>query len=188
MKRYEVQRMKRDFGLKRACILTVVCLLMLPAVAMSQQRRRTTTSKRSSARATATQPSSIIVRDGAGRVAEKIKLLTRFLYLYGGLSSGFQTADEMARRNQATPAALEQIEKRKSDVRANIRKWREGLDELEIYFRTTPELQRYYISLAGVASSAATAEDEAAANQFDRAGRSLLAVVSRLTDVLLEMR
>jgi hypothetical protein len=179
--------MKRGFGLKRACILTVACLLLLPAVAMSQQRRRTTTTRRST-RAAATPPSNVAVRDGAGRVAEKIKLLTRFLYLFGGLSSGFQTADEMARRNEATPAALEQIERRKSDVRANIRKWREGLDELEIFFRTTPELQRYYINLAGVAASAATAEDEAAANQFDRAGRSLLAVVSRLTDVLLEMR
>ncbi|MGB7924873.1 MAG: hypothetical protein WCF57_16655 [Pyrinomonadaceae bacterium] len=180
--------MKRGLGLRRACILTVACLLLLPAVAMSQQRRRTTTTNRRSTRAAATQPSSLSVREGANRVAEKIKLLTRFLYLFGGLSSGFQTADEMARRNEATPAALEQIERRKVDVRSNIRKWREGLDELEIYFRTTPELQRYYINLAGVAASAATAEDEAGANQFDRAGRSLLAVVNRLTDVLVEMR
>lgn len=179
--------MKRGFGLKRACVLTVACLLLLPVVAMSQQRRRTTSGRRS-ARAAATQPSALSVREGASRVAEKIKLLTRFLYLFGGLSSGFQTADEMARRNEASPAAMEQIEKRKADVRLNIRKWREGLDELEIHFRGTPELQRYYINLAGVAASAAAAEDEAAANQFDRAGRSLLSVVNRLTDVLVEMR
>ena len=181
--------MKRGFGLKRACVPAVACLLLLlllPASALSQQRRRTTSSKRST-RTAATQPSAG-VREGASRVAEKIKLLTRFLYLYGGLSSGFQTADEMARRNEATPAAIQQIEQRKSDVRVNIRKWREGLDELEIYFRATPELQRYYINLAGVAASAATAEEEAAANQFDRAGRSLLTVVNRLADVLVEMR
>jgi hypothetical protein len=49
-------------------------------------------------------------------------------------------------------------------------------------------LQRYYIKLAGVASSAATAEGQAAANQFDKAGRTLLDVVNHLTDVLLEMR
>ena len=65
---------------------------------------------------------------------------------------------------------------------------REGLDKLEIDFRTTPELQRYYIKLAGVASGAATAEEQAAANQFDKAGRTLLGVVNHLTDVLLEMR
>ena len=180
--------MKRGFGFKRACILAVACLLLLPASALSQQRRRTTTTTtKRSTRAAAKQP-GISAHEGASRVAEKIKLLTRFLYLYGGLSSGFQTADELARRNEATPAAIEQMEKRKADVRVNILKWREGLDELEIYFRTTPELQRYYINLAGVAASAAAAEEEAAANQFDKAGRSLLAVVNRLTDVLLEMR
>jgi hypothetical protein len=38
---------------------------------------------------------------------------------------------------------------------------------LEIDFRNTPELQPYYIKLAGVAAGAATAEEQAAANQFD---------------------
>jgi hypothetical protein len=64
---------------------------------------------------------------------------------------------------------------------------REGLDKLELDFRSNPELNRYYIKLAGVASGAAKAEDLAAANQFDQAGRSLLEVVNRLADVLLEM-
>jgi hypothetical protein len=73
-------------------------------------------------------------------------------------------------------------------VRTSIRNVREGLDKLEISFRTTPELQRYYISLAGVASRAASAEEFAAANQFDKAGRTLLEVVNQLTDVLLGMR
>ena len=49
-------------------------------------------------------------------------------------------------------------------------------------------MQRYYIKLAGVAAGAANAEDLAAANQFDKAGRTLLEVVNHLTDVLLEMR
>jgi hypothetical protein len=52
----------------------------------------------------------------------------------------------------------------------------------------TPELQPYYINLAGVAQGAATAEQQATSNQFDQAGRSLIGVVSRLTDVLLAMR
>jgi len=39
-----------------------------------------------------------------------------------------------------------------------------------------------------VAAGAATAEERAGANQFDAAGRQLLNVVNRLTDVLLLMR
>ncbi len=83
---------------------------------------------------------------------------------------------------------LEQAKRNKDTVRKSIQSVRESLDALEIHFRITPELQRYYIKLAGVASGAATAEEQAAANQFDRAGRSLLDVVNRLTAVLLEMR
>ena len=185
MKYCEVEGMKKRFGLKRACILAVACLMLLPASALSQQRRRTT--KRST-RATATQPKTDNLREGASRVAEKVKVLTRFLYLLGRVSSSLEAADDMARRNEASRAAVEQIQQKKAEVKTTLRNVREGLDELEIHFRTTPDLQRYYTKLAGVASGAATAEDQAAANRFDQAGRSLLDVVNRLTDVLLEMR
>jgi hypothetical protein len=179
--------MKRVFGLRRACILAVACLMLMPATAaLSQQRRRTT---RQGGRAAAkTQGRADTVREGANRVAEKIKLLTRFLYLLGRVSTGFETADELARRNETTPAGVEKTERSKAEVKATLRNVREGMDELEIYFRTTPELQRYYIKLAGVAAGAAMAEEQAARNQFDQAGRSMLAVVNRLADVLLEMR
>lgn len=95
--------------------------------------------------------------------------------------------DEAARRNEASTSIIEQAKKNKATVRSSIQSIREGLDQLETQFRMTPELQRYYMKLAGSAAGAATAEDQAAANQFDRAGRSLLGVVNRLTDVLLEM-
>ena len=76
----------------------------------------------------------------------------------------------------------------KTLVKTSIANFREGLDRLEIEFRTTPELQPYYIKLAGVAAGAARAEEEAAANRFDASGRTLLNVVARLTDVLVVMR
>ena len=88
----------------------------------------------------------------------------------------------------ASAAVIDQVKQNKAKVRASIQSVREGLDKLEIDFRNTPELQPYYIKLAGVAARAASAEDLAAANQFDKAGRTLLEVVSHLTDVLLEMR
>jgi hypothetical protein len=125
---------------------------------------------------------------GAARVAEQIKILTRFLYLLGGVAKSIETADAAAQRNEASPAIIEQTQKSKASVKTSLRNVREGLDKLEIDFRTTPELQRYYTRLAGVANGAATAEEQAAANQFDQAGRSMLGVVNRLTDVLLEMR
>ena len=125
---------------------------------------------------------------GAQRVAEQIKHLTRFVYVLGGVNTGIATADEQIRRNEAPPAIVQKNQENKILVKTTIQNFRIGLDKLEIDFRATPELQPFYIKLAGVASGAATAEELAAANQFDRAGRTLLDVVNRLADVLVIMR
>ena len=175
--------------MKRAFILSIVCLSLLPAPLLAQNRQRTT-SKRSTQRGRPqTSPATGGARiTGAARVADQIKVLTRFLYLLGGVAKGIEAADASARAGDATSAQVEQTERSKATVKQSLRNVREGLDNLEIEFRTKPELLRYYTKLAGVAAGAAAAEDQAAANQFDQAGRSLLGVVSRLTDVLLEMR
>jgi ATP-dependent Lon protease len=177
--------------LKRAFILTVICLLLLPASLVAQSRQRTTT-KRGTQRSSRTADSSQRAVEersaGAARVADQIKVLTRFLYLLGGVAKGIEAADAAARAGEATPQQVEQTQRSKASVKESMRNVREGLDNLEIDFRAKPELLRYYTKLAGVAAGAAAAEDQAAANQFDQAGRSLLSVVNRLTDVLLEMR
>jgi ATP-dependent Lon protease len=178
--------------LKRAFILTIICLLLLPAPLFAQSRQRRTTSKRSTQRSSRTADSSQRAVEersaGAARVADQIKVLTRFLYLLGGVAKGIEAADAAARAGEATPQQVEQTQRSKASVKESMRNVREGLDNLEIDFRAKPELLRYYTKLAGVAAGAAAAEDQAAANQFDQAGRSLLSVVNRLTDVLLEMR
>jgi hypothetical protein len=130
-----------------------------------------------------------VQRDGAKRVADQIKVLTRFIYLLGGVAKGLEAFDDdAARGNQTSSAVIDQVKRNKLSVRTSIQGVRDGLDALELHFRTTPELQRYYIKLAGSAAGASNADDQAAANQFDKAGRTLLDVVNRLTDVLLEMR
>ena len=105
--------------------------------------------------------------------------------MLGKVTSELASMNEAVRRNEASPAVIQQNIAR---VRPTIIALREGLDKLEIDFRTTPELQPYYIKLAGVAAGAARAEEEAAANRFDAVGTSLLNVVGRLTDVLVIMR
>lgn len=169
----------------RIAALLMIAVVLSPATSFAQTRKRSTAK---STRSSAPPQKSDAERAGAQHVGDQIKLLTRFIYLLGGVAKGLEGVDDAARRNEASPAILEQAAKNKVTVRNSIQNVREGLDKLEIDFRMTPELQRYYIKLAGVASGAANAEDQAAANQFDKAGRTLLDVVSRLTDVLLEMR
>lgn len=172
--------------MKRIAITLLATLLLTPSITLAQTRRRSTPRPRPTA--TPTQRVTQVRTAGATRVAEQIKFLSTFIYLLGGVTSGLAAVDEAARRNEASPAVLQQNEQSKARVRSSIQGFRESLDKLEIDFRATPELQPYYIKLAGVAAGAATAEEQAAANQFDRAGRTLLNVINRLTDVLLVMR
>ena len=162
----------------------VALVVLSPATGFAQTRKRTT----AKSGRTAAPPAGQAQRAGAARVADEIKILTKFIYLLGGVAKSLEVADDAARRNEASAANIDQAKQGKATVRASIQSVRERLDKLEIDFRATPELQRYYIQLAGVASAAANAEDLAAANQFDKAGRTLLDVVNHLTDVLLAMR
>jgi hypothetical protein len=177
-------KQQRRNNVQRVVMLLLAALILLPTSSFSQTRKRPKAPPRPSI---AQQRTAEIQREGATRVADQIKTLTKFIYLLGGVSKGLESVDDAARRNQASPAAIDQATKSKLVVRNSIRNVRDGLDQLESHIRTTPELQRYYIKIAGVAAGAATAEQQAAANQFDRAGRSLLDVVSRLTDALQEM-
>jgi hypothetical protein len=172
--------------LKRIAITLLAALFLTPFSAFSQTRNRSSRPK--PAPAAATQRVTEVRTAGATRVADQIKFLTKFIYLLGGVTSGIAAVDEAARRNEASPAIVQKNQQSKVTVKSSITGFRESLDKLEIDFRNTPELQPYYIKLAGVAAGAATAEEQANANQFDAAGRTLLNVINRLTDVLVVMR
>jgi hypothetical protein len=130
------------------------------------------------------------VRAGRERIAAQIKTLTQFLYLFGGISKGIETAEQVNRNREDSSVGLsiEQIEKNKTKVKESIRNVRTGLDQLESSFRLNPVLQSYYPNLAGVARIGQTAESQAAANNFDQAGRSLITAVNKLADALAAFR
>jgi hypothetical protein len=175
--------------MNRIAVLAIVCLLALPATTFSQTRSRTASKRGVQTSKASAQQAAVEARtNGATKVADQIKNLTRFLYLLGGVAKGIEDLDASARSNQGSTTALQQNEQNKAKLRSTFQDFRVGLDQLEITFRSTPELEQYYLKLAGSASGAATAEDQAAAGHFDQAGRTMLGVVNRLTDVLLAMR
>src|SRR5713226_9440178 len=173
--------------MNRLAVLAIACLLTLPATAWSQTRSRTT-SRRGTASAktpkASTQAAAEVKMNGANKVAEKIKNLTTFLYLLGGVAKEMDAQEATSKSGQISPT----IERNKAKFKSTFEDFRVGLDQLEIYFRNTPELQPYYVKLVGSASSAATAEDQASAGHADQAGHTLLTVVNRLTDLLVLMR
>jgi len=176
-------------------VLSLACLLLLlqpadatAAAAAAQSRpRRNTTAKRSATTTRGKKPTtrgkaaSLALQDGRVRVGEKIKQISNFVYLYGRFSKDFENAVGPGGRPDATANTL------KNRLVSSLQDIREGLDKLELHFRTTPVLERFYLRLTGVAAGAANAEEQATANRLDAAGRSLLEVINRLTDVLQEM-
>ena len=173
--------------MNRIAITLLAALFLIPSSVFSQTRSRSSRPKPPT-QAQQAQRAAQVRTEGATRVAEQVKNIARFTYLLGGISSIIASVDEASKRNEVSQAGLQQNQERKATVKSSFRNFKEGLDKLEIDFRNTPELQPYYIKLAGVASGAATAEEQANANQFDAAGRTLLSVINRLADVLVIMR
>ncbi|HYP52612.1 MAG TPA: hypothetical protein VEQ42_03680 [Pyrinomonadaceae bacterium] len=170
--------MKHFYALAAACLLA---LALGAAEAQAQTRGRRTTTQRWR-RAPATTPSASAAQLNAARlrVADQVKKMTRFLYLYGRFSKDLELT--------GTQAANADVAGRTRNELLNIvRGVREDLDRLEADFRLTPGLQRFFPTLEGVAERAAGAEAQVAANRLDQAGRTLVEVVNQLTDVLLEM-
>jgi hypothetical protein len=169
-------------------LIVPICILLLSTAALSQTRSRTTTRRGTASSKTpktsATPAVAVVKTEGATKVANQIKNLTTFLYLLGGVAKNLEALDAAAKSGQASPTT----ERNKATLKASFEDFRVGLDQLEIYFRSAPELQPYYTKLAGSAAGAADAEAQAAAGHFDQAGRKLLSVVSRLTDVLVAMQ
>jgi hypothetical protein len=175
--------------MNRIATLALLMLLFLPAATLGQSRSRKSTKSSKPAPATSTStPQSYVIRtEGATRIANQIKNLTQFLYLLGGIAKGMEDLDREAKSGQTSPALQQQNEKNKATLRQSFGDFRVGLDQLEIYFRSTPELQGYYVKLVGSASGAADAEAQAAAGNFTQGGRTLIGVVGRLADTLVAM-
>ena len=164
------------------CLLIVTCCAPVEAPAQTRKRRNAPASQRKKPAAT-TGSRLDQTRFNAQRLelAGLSKDLTRFLYLYGRLSKDLElTAAQSGSADAASQA--------KAGLIRSIGDMRDRLDQLEGHFRFEEALRTQYQTLQGVSASAEQAAAQAAANRFDQAGRILLEVANKLTDVLVEMQ
>jgi len=163
----------------------VVCLLIITCAAASAPAQTRTRRGAPQKRRTTTTPASRLdqTRFNAQRLelAGVSKDLTRFLYLYGRLSKDLELTGSQSGSADATNQA-------KAGVIRSIGDMRDRLNQLESHFRFEQGLRAQYQTLQGVSASAEQAGQQAAANRFDQAGRTLLEVANKLTDVLMEMQ
>ncbi|HEY6119949.1 MAG TPA: hypothetical protein VIV66_08320, partial [Pyrinomonadaceae bacterium] len=100
--------------MRRTIALFVALFTLSPLAIQSQTRRRTASSSR--ARSTPASSPSSAVHAGATRVADQTKNLTRFIFLLGGVAKGIEQTDLAIRRNEASPAIVEQQRRSKETV------------------------------------------------------------------------
>jgi uncharacterized phage infection (PIP) family protein YhgE len=161
---------------------------ILSTTTNAQTRRRSTARRGASSKAADKSKSAADIKAGAAQISTQLKTMIHFVYLYGGVVKGIAAIDAAASRNEASQPTIAQNNQSKARVRDSIKNVREGLDKLESDFRFHPVLRNYYQYLDGVARTGEAAENQAAANHFDEAGRLLLKVIDQLTDALAAMR
>jgi hypothetical protein len=175
------RRIEKVKSLAAAAALCL-CLLAAPADAFGQPRTRRTSPAPQRRRGATPTPRLDATQTNAARIklADQIKTLSRFLYLYGRFSKDLELTG-------AQSGSSDLAAQTKASLLASLKNVREGLDQLESQFRFTPGLERPYNLLRGAAQRAADAEASATSGRFDQAGRTLVEVVTQLTDVLMEM-
>ena len=165
-----------------------VCLLVTLTAAAPSAPAQTRTRRSSSVTQRRRTPAAANSRLDQTRFnAQRLELaglskdLTRFLYLYGRLSKDLELTGAQTGSGDATNQT-------KAGLIRSIGDMRDRLDQLEGHFRFQEGLRTPYQTLQGVSASADQAAQQANANRFDQAGRILLEVANKLTDVLLEMQ
>lgn len=173
--------------MKRIPTLAFICLLIFSFDAFAQTRRRRSPPR--TRRPAATRPARTPTEDARrsaeqlaaarSRVVEQIKLLTRFLYVFGRVSNNIEMSERGRQNEDLTNRA-------RASLRENLANVRAGLIQLETDMRANPELVGLYARITGVSDLTARAEQSATAGRFDEAGRTMIEVVARLTDALRE--
>lgn len=167
-------------------ICLVIVLLSLPALAHTEpQRRRAGSNQRRATRPTTTarttRADTAELDEARTRLTDQIKLLSRFLYLYGRISGTIEASERDGDGGRAA-------EQSRDALITNIRNVRAGLEDLAERFNRTPSLTRYTAQVIGAGDLARQAESSIAAGNLDEAGRSMVAAVGSLTDALAAMR
>jgi len=134
------------------------------------------------------RPAPADPRAEAAKVAEQAKLLVRFLYLYGRISTGLEVADDQAQRGELTPAQQTQMKQNQATLVENLRGVRAGLEKLADEVKTPPHKTWPTTHLGRAADALARAEQQAGAGRYDAAGRLLVSAAERLLDFLVEAR
>jgi hypothetical protein len=178
--------MKTNKYLLKITFLSFALLLTFAASA-DAQRKKTTPKKTTPTTTTTTTTNTLEIKQGADKVSIQIKNVTKFIYILGGVASGFEVADKEAKSGKLSRALVDKNNQDKQPVISSIRNLKAGLAALEVEFRTKPALKNYLFQIQGITDLTTQTEDLASAGRFSESGKPLLLVIEKLADTLAAM-
>jgi len=179
--------------LKRVSIFTLIVLIALGAASqtrsIAQQKQQPKQQQKRPARGAKPTPTPTPdMRTEASEVAAQIKNVANFIYIYGKVVNTIEVAEDQAKNNQTSPEIQAKNKKSKETLVVSVNGLRAGLENLANSFQANPRLQVQYLKVSYATEAAMDAERLAAAGRYQDAGKSLVAVVERLTDTIMSMR
>ena len=164
----------------------LLCVFLFDVSAQAQKRRRAAT-RNTAAKTVPTAARNAAILSATEKVGNQIKNLTQFIFLLGNSIATIESLDADIKSGKAPQSIRTRAEAGRKGFISAITIFKNAMATLEDDFRANPALRSYSAQLNGVSEYAETAEQQAAAGQFNQAGRTLLLVVNQLTDVLREM-
>jgi hypothetical protein len=93
---------------------------------LAKHASRSTSKPKPTAQRAAAQRVSQVRTAGRDARGEQIKLLTKFIYLLGGVRAALPRLMKQRARNEASPAVLQKNQQSKATVKSSIQGFREG--------------------------------------------------------------
>lgn len=178
--------------MERTSIFIAIILIALgattqaPSFAQQKQPQRQRPKKPAAGKPKPTPTPDL--RAEASQVATQIKNVANFIYIYGKIVNTLQIDEDQVKRQETSPEIQARIKKSKAALIARIRDLRAGMESLASGLEGNPRFQVQYLKLSYAAEASRDAEDLAASGQYEEAGKSLIAIIERLTDTIISMR
>ena len=175
-----------------AAALLFCCAVGAPAWAQKPKAKPAAKTKaaRTKARAVAEEPAPppLNLSAEAALVAEQIKTITRFTFIFGKVSNSLDVAADEEKKGRASAAVIEQTRKGRDTVVANIADLAAGLEKVAARFQANPRLQVQYLKVSYAVEALSNARQLASSGQLNEAGKALVLTVERLADAMLALR
>jgi hypothetical protein len=174
--------------LKKILPILVLVSCLAPAMVIAQKKPAPKTRKATPAPTPAPTPAGISNLDAANKVADQLKLVSRFIFVYGKIANGLELAADQAKRGESSPTITARNEQVKLSTVNNIAALKEGIDKVGTELKANDRLQVQYLKLTSASDAVANAQQLAGAGNFDEAGKALVVAVEKLTETIISLR